>query len=871
MGARPTVTIKQTQPQALLTWETFNVGKETTVYFNQHAGTQDDGSNNWIAFNKILDPSGVPSQILGSIKAEGTVYLINQNGIIFGGSSQINLHSFVASSLPINENLIARGLLNNPEGQFLFSQLALEGGSGSNATPAFTPDAPLTPDGRNGDVVVQPGAVISSPTNDAHVGGRVALIGANVRNDGMISTPDGQTVLAAGLQVGLAAHATSDPTLRGLDVYVGAVAMPDTSPPGETSGSSPDKPGAGTATNSGLIDAPRANVTITGRNVNQLGAINSSTSVALNGRVDLLADYDAIGNLENNVSNVNDSGVRNLAPFAFLPRSTGAVTIGAGSVIQILPEIDSTETVIGTQLALPSQINIEGRTVHLANNSTILAPNAAVAMDAGVWKVIPGVIPSINFVNSTGQIYFDSGALLHVAGSSGITAAMSQNILSVELRGSELADSPLQRNGPFRGATVQVDIRQSGVFNGRPWIGTPLADVSGYAGLVERTVGELTAAGGTVKLNAGSSIVLQPGATIDVSGGWINYEGGIVQTSRVVSGSRILDISQVTPDLVHAGFYDGTFLVSNPKFGVTEMFTHPLALTGAHFEPAYTFGANGGSISITAPSVALDGELLGRTIAGPRQRVVRPVPSALALALQAQDPAIAPGYPVYSPTPPSIVFTNDRIQRPADAFRVDASGDAAPLRSDRVAELVLSPKLLSDGGFGVLRIDNHDGDISVPAGVTLATQPGGTIAMKGANIDIQGVLFAPAGTLSFETSNVSLATLNALQIDPDAKTPEARTDRGLFTLGKSARLNVSGLIVDDRFGASDQGTAPLMLKGGTISIAGYSVDLETGGLLEASGGVSVNVANSRTFGARWQYLHKCRPGSGHQVSHRRPT
>ena len=71
--------------------------------------------------NRSTDPSGNPTQILGSIEAQGQVYIINQNGIIFGGASQVNTHALVASSLPINDNLITRGLLNNPDSQFLFS------------------------------------------------------------------------------------------------------------------------------------------------------------------------------------------------------------------------------------------------------------------------------------------------------------------------------------------------------------------------------------------------------------------------------------------------------------------------------------------------------------------------------------------------------------------------------------------------------------------------------------------------------------------------------------------------------------------------------------------------------------------------------
>jgi haemagglutination activity domain len=52
------VTIQQTAPQALLNWTTFNVGKNTIVNFSQGAST-------WVALNRIMDPSGSPSQISG--------------------------------------------------------------------------------------------------------------------------------------------------------------------------------------------------------------------------------------------------------------------------------------------------------------------------------------------------------------------------------------------------------------------------------------------------------------------------------------------------------------------------------------------------------------------------------------------------------------------------------------------------------------------------------------------------------------------------------------------------------------------------------------------------------------------------------------
>src|SRR5262249_15740564 len=148
--------------------------------------------------------------------------------------------------------------------------------------------------------------------------------------------------------------------------------------------------------------------------------------------------------------------------------------------------LSSTDRIVGTQLTLGSKVNIEGEAIHLGIDSTLFAPSAKVVLDAGVW--LPNGFGGFAFVNSSGQIYLDSGATIDVSGSRDVAASVAENIVAAQLRGPELAGSPLQRNGPLRGQTVYVDITKTGTYNGKTWIGTPLADVSGYANLVQRTV-----------------------------------------------------------------------------------------------------------------------------------------------------------------------------------------------------------------------------------------------------------------------------------------------------------------------------------------------------------------------------------------------
>ena len=97
-GGRTEVTVTQNASRAILNWTSFNIGKNTDLYFDQTAGGSD--ASGWVALNRII--GGSPSQILGSIKAEGQVYLINQNGILFGGTSQVNVGSLVLSGLDLS-------------------------------------------------------------------------------------------------------------------------------------------------------------------------------------------------------------------------------------------------------------------------------------------------------------------------------------------------------------------------------------------------------------------------------------------------------------------------------------------------------------------------------------------------------------------------------------------------------------------------------------------------------------------------------------------------------------------------------------------------------------------------------------------------
>src|ERR1700754_4990155 len=160
-GGKTTVAIQQTADKAILNWETFNVGKNTTVQFDQQA--------DWAVLNRVNDPNARPSQIQsqsqsqiqGQIKGAGTVMIMNRNGVVFSGSSQVNVRNLVAAAANMSDDQF--------KNSGIYSPLA-----NGTYTPSFTDAA--------GKVVVEAGARITTttPGTVTQGGGYALLLGQEV-------------------------------------------------------------------------------------------------------------------------------------------------------------------------------------------------------------------------------------------------------------------------------------------------------------------------------------------------------------------------------------------------------------------------------------------------------------------------------------------------------------------------------------------------------------------------------------------------------------------------------------------------------------------------------------------------------------------
>ena len=151
-----TTTIRQNSQTLSLNWQSFDIAPDQTVNFLQ------PGSGA-IAVNRIF--SSTPSEIFGHLNANGQVWLINPNGILFGQSAQVNVGGLVASTLDFDDST-----LNSSDRRF--------SGNGK-------------------------GSIINRGSLTAANGGYIALLGNQVSNQGVVTAQLGTVAMGGGSAVTL--------------------------------------------------------------------------------------------------------------------------------------------------------------------------------------------------------------------------------------------------------------------------------------------------------------------------------------------------------------------------------------------------------------------------------------------------------------------------------------------------------------------------------------------------------------------------------------------------------------------------------------------------------------------------------------------
>ena len=89
-----TLNINQASQKAALNWQNFNIGTNSTVNFVQP-------NSNAVALNRIGGNSA--SEIYGHLNANGQVFMMNPNGILFARGSQVNVGAIVATTMQLGD------------------------------------------------------------------------------------------------------------------------------------------------------------------------------------------------------------------------------------------------------------------------------------------------------------------------------------------------------------------------------------------------------------------------------------------------------------------------------------------------------------------------------------------------------------------------------------------------------------------------------------------------------------------------------------------------------------------------------------------------------------------------------------------------
>src|ERR1700760_2827793 len=96
-------TINQTTGKAVINWQSFSVAAGGAVQFNQPNAKS-------ITLNRVTGPDA--SAINGAIRANGQGWIINGNGILFGGGSRVNVGGLIATTSDIADGDFMRGANN---------------------------------------------------------------------------------------------------------------------------------------------------------------------------------------------------------------------------------------------------------------------------------------------------------------------------------------------------------------------------------------------------------------------------------------------------------------------------------------------------------------------------------------------------------------------------------------------------------------------------------------------------------------------------------------------------------------------------------------------------------------------------------------
>ena len=189
-----TMNIDQASQRGIVHWDTFNVGEQSTVNFNQPNAQA-------VTLNRITTAN--PSQIYGQINANGQVILENSSGIYFSPSAKIEVGGITATTQHITDDNFNNGSYQYEETQ----DSAVVNAGSIQALESYV--ALLAPTVRNegvivahkGDVAMASGEQINLQFNDNNrlvsINSTPSLYNSLIENQLLVEAPGGNVILSA--------------------------------------------------------------------------------------------------------------------------------------------------------------------------------------------------------------------------------------------------------------------------------------------------------------------------------------------------------------------------------------------------------------------------------------------------------------------------------------------------------------------------------------------------------------------------------------------------------------------------------------------------------------------------------------------------
>ena len=741
-------TINQTSPNAFISWQSFNIAAGETTTFSQPSATS-------VAWNQINDAN--PSQILGTLNANGYVILQNPSGFYVGGQATINTHGLVmttASTPALNLS--------------------------SSGPWSFNTPPPLA-------------KIINYGQINIAGGGSAFLIANDIENYGTISAPRGNIGLYAGQTV----LVSTSPDGRGLSARV---TLPQ-----------------GSVDNEGNLVADAGSIAAQAQFVNQNGLVQANSAQNVNGTIELVASGGQSSMTLGNNSVISAQGAPSTSPspggfvvlksdntFSATARSTINVAGGTGTgggqsgIVEILspsanvvpsgsyyaylinPEdiyLSSDATTATTQPADASHLNayanLNVNELSAYSQIDLLALNNMELSSPWQW------VPRNNVLNS---VALSAGNTITVDPGSGVVADAGAIILKAAM---------VNQNGTLQANSIQngsgtIDISASGAVNlGANSMISANGDVAnaGPGGSVTIQSGtlsldntsEITAdagnialnattvnlngtlradpiqnIGGAIEINAGDTASLGSGSLVEANAGKIALtaatvdQNGTLQANSIQKTSGTIDISageavNLGASSVISANGDSTAIApsaggsirvqSGNSFSDTAGST--ISVSGA------VQGGNGGQVAISAPQMgAFNSRVNGQATANYADA---------SLSLDTADILLnSDGSPVAG----QLALNVNSLSSGFSQINLEAADNI-----EVSSPWVLAPKT---GLFGVLSLLAGN-TISVDNGAGIEADAG-RIAMKAATVNLNGSVQANSigtvnGAIEIEASD----------------------------------------------------------------------------------------------------------------------